>query len=236
MANGTDRNGGETQVDELLFALSVDESPAVGEKERRAPVGGELGAGAKNDPGSAGDPQPTPSALEARLRRIESHLESLIETHREPPAGTARPGGDGVGTAATPQVSESRVEELNLESPSLAGLSERVEPERRLSEKVKPIEEAAGEVRETVQELTAPGRRLDTSTCGTAPSLWVTGTSGLRSGRCIAMRSGGRWRCSTWPGASSSPPSGLISPTGTDCRRGVRAVATARPWPTRRKA
>ena len=56
------------------------------------------------------------------------------------------------------------VDDLKLAKSNLAGLSERVESlERRLSEKFKPIEDAAQSVRETTQALAATGNKLDAS-------------------------------------------------------------------------
>ena len=89
------------------------------------------------------EPPPTP----ARLQRIESQLDTVIAL-----------------LGKTPPVPEALVDDLKLAKSNLAGLSERVESlERQLSEKFKPIEEAAHEVRETTVALAATGKKLDAS-------------------------------------------------------------------------
>ena len=87
------------------------------------------------------EPPPTP----ARLQRIESQLDTVIAL-----------------LGKTPPVPEALVDDLKLAKSNLAGLSERVESlERRLSEKFKPIEEAAQAVRETTDALAATGKKLE---------------------------------------------------------------------------
>ncbi len=181
MAQRRGGDAGGSPQGELLTDLSVDESGAAGEEASHAPADAGSATGAEDDAGAAAEPRPAPPALEARLRRIESHLESLVALNRESPARTARPGGGDDGpardaTAATPEAPEALLEELKLARSSLVGLSERVESlERGLSERVKPIEEAAEAVRETTKKLAATGKRLDTATRGIDSSLWATG-------------------------------------------------------------
>lgn len=184
MAQRRDGEAGGSPQGELLTDLSVDEAGVAGEEAPQAPAGAGSATDGDEDAGAApapAEPRPAPPALEARLRRIESHLESLIALHREAPAGTARPGGGDDGpardaTAATPEAPEALLEELKLARSNLVGLSERVESlERGMSEKVKPIEEAAEAVRETTKKLAATGKRLDTATRGIDSSLWATG-------------------------------------------------------------
>ena len=88
-----------------------------------------------------------PPPIPARLQRIESQLDTVIAL-----------------LGKTPPVPEALVDDLKLAKSNLAGLSERVESlERRLSEKLKPIEEAAQAVRETTVALAATGKKLEAS-------------------------------------------------------------------------
>ena len=196
------RRGGDvggSPPEELLTDLFVDEPVPAADDESggvardahetardggpQGPADAESEGPAEDDSASAAEPPPAPPTQEERLRRIESQLESLITLLRETPAGTARPGavGEGAGTAAdgaspTPPLPEALVEDLKLAKSNLAGLSERVESlERGLSEKLKPIEEAAESVRETTGTLASTGKRLERSTRGIASSLWATG-------------------------------------------------------------
>ena len=191
MAHRRGGDAGGSPPDELLTDLFVDEPDGVARDARETAADGEPqgpadagpGAAAEDDGASAAEAPPAPPTQEERLRRIESQLDSLIRLHREPSAGTARPGPvrEGAGTAAdgaspTPPLPEALLEDLKLAKSNLAGLSERVESlERGLSEKLKPIEEAAEAVRETTGTLASTGKRLERSTRGIASSLWATG-------------------------------------------------------------
>lgn len=191
MAHRRGGDAGGPPPDELLTDLFVDGPDGVArdasalssDEEPQAPAGSESEGPAEADAASAAEVPSAPPALEARLRRIESQLELLIGLHRETAAGTIRPGPVGEvadtaesGATATPPLPEALMEDLKLAKSNLAGLSERVESlERGLSEKLKPIEEAAESVRETTEGLDATGKRLDRSTRGIASSLWATG-------------------------------------------------------------
>ena len=191
MAHRRDGDAGGPPPDELLTDLFVDEPDGVArdasarssDEEPQVPADAEFEAAAEDDGASAAEVPPAPPALEARLRRIESQLELLIRLHREPSVGTVRPravgenaGAVADGASPTPPLPEALVEDLKLAKSNLAGLSERVESlERGLSEKLKPIEEAAESVRETTETLAATGKRLERSTRGIASSLWATG-------------------------------------------------------------
>lgn len=149
MANPKDEGTGESR-DDFLVDRFVDELPD----------------GAQDDSGTDADDAVSPGAqpqaaslLPAQLQRIERQLELLFER-----LGDAPPGGGRSGDADATGDPAALIDDLKLVKSNLAGLSERVESlERRLSEKFKPIEEAAQSVHETTQALAATGKTLETS-------------------------------------------------------------------------
>lgn len=139
MANPKDEDTGESR-DDFLVDRFVDELPD----------------GAQDDSGTGPDDAVSPGA---QLQRIERQLDLLFER-----LGDAPPGGGRSGDADATGDPAALVDDLKLAKSNLAGLSERVESlERRLSEKFKPIEEAAQSVHETTQALAATGKTLETS-------------------------------------------------------------------------
>lgn len=126
--------GGVQQVGSgglLISSEFVDESPH----------------GVEDDSGTDADDAAPPGAepeaaspLPAQLQRIELKLDFLLERLSHAPTGGGRSGG----AAGITPVPAALVDDLKLAKPNLAGLPERVESlERRLSEKFKPIDEAA---------------------------------------------------------------------------------------------
>ena len=181
MAHRTGRDTGGSPPGELLTDLFVDKSEAAADAASQAAADAESGAGADDDSGCAADAQPTSPAPEARLQRIESLLETVLERLAATPSGAVRsePAHDGAdaaasGATAMPPLPEALVDDLKLAKSNLAGLSERVESlERKFLEKFQPIDKAAEAVRETTDGLAATGKKLEASV---RESAWALST------------------------------------------------------------
>ena len=155
-----------------------------------------------------------------RVQRIELKLDRLLERLGDAPAGGGRSGDADTtvdGAAGMAPVPAALVDDLRLAKSSLAGLSERVESlEQLLSEKFKPIDEAAQSVRGRSRRR---GRRWMRRRVPTRGRRRRSRTSKTGSTSSSGMRS-----CGVWPSpASCSCTSGWSSPGGV--RLGVSGRA-----------